>query len=760
MALIDIDKFAGNSLDHQRESGAGPLTAAMRTETLEIKANGEVTLPAGAYEPLLQIAPLEDLGDETYEVQIAQVAPAPAGPRASVRFAPFSEKDGFLPYASPAVGGDNTLLNALVLRIRVRRNGTLLPFAQTRERLHVRYSEGRFAKLLAVAQVETIRTRRLGREITARRTTSLARGFQLDRIGRELAVPRFDNQLTNRGQEIVLRPQDEADAAFARRLDIYRPFVMPTRARVLELLNGDDSPLRRLGAPNTFDILEEDNPFMVGFKVFGVGNGAAQGEAMRLNYLDHLKRTTWIDPGQNTPSARKLGQDARREQNAMRTRIRQSFTFSSTSKRNMAPWLARAFDRAGMLIKFLGANLRPEVIRAQDAAGGSRFELGLAAEIKALTASQVGDLRNRIQNAPKSDNPTVQGMLDTLRAKNLSDSKGLWFWEACGFRTATPLTNQRVLLSHVSMGTLTMEGPDGLDRVDARKGTEFSARILSGGSTLDAALANALAGGASGWPAGVADWSVVTPAQQNATLAGAAFADLPQADLFEKMGFAKLANYDGFVSSLRRYPPHAVRVLKIGSQLEQRLGANNASAADMLSLIADTLGSNGASSLALMKTNAGLVFVVASIGLPQVGTNIGPRRSSDFFWGGTTIAGGDITVQGQGTRTFVRALGDGVYAASTLAYSRIGKTDPFEWRLTLPRDAVLKLPQYEMLMNMLERMFPIGVEINTWDIRRNNVAVQGNTPQPLSPKLSRSYRPFRRPRFQGSGDAPTLKKTR
>lgn len=758
MSYLDVDQFAGNSLGHQRDSAAGPLTAAMRTETLEVSAVGEVTLPAGSYEPLLQIAPLVDLEDETWLIEVEQTAPiADAVP---LRFAPFSEKDGFLSYLCPPVGADSMLAVAITLRLRVRRNGRLLPASQTRRVLHIRYAEGRFAKLLAVTQTETLRARRLMREISARRTTRLAQGSALDRIGRELAVPRLNSKMSARKGNIVLTPSLETDTAYRRRLDIYRPFLMPTRVAVLDALNGDDSPLRRAGAPASFDVLEADNPFMVGFKVFGVGRTAAQGRDMRTAYLLHLRKTTLIDVAHSAPTARKLSSTHRRAENAMRVRLRDALAFETATTRNMAPWLASAFDRVVRVAKYIGVAPTLKIVRAQDDNGGSRFELGLAAEMHALSSSDVQNIRAKIVAAAPSDDPSVQGVIATLQKADLSAGDGNWFFNACGFRTVLPLKAGLLLLSHVSMGSLAISGEDGLERGAARLGAAFSAAILDANAQLDVALANALTGGPIGWPAGVSDWTIVTPAQQNASLLGIDFADLPRAEAFAAMGFGKLADYAAFAQSLRAYPPHAVRVLKLGAGLVAILSSNSSSATDRLGLIADTFGAQGAASLALLKTAAGLVLVVSSIGLPQLGTNIGPRRSSDFFWGTTTISGGETRIRGQGTKTLIKAIGDGVYAATTLAYSRVGATDPFEWRVTLPNDAMITLEQYEILMNMLGRMFPVGVEINTWDIRRRNVTLDGRTTTPLSPRLSRSFRPFQRLRFHGSGDATDANSSR
>jgi hypothetical protein len=53
-------------------------------------------------------------------------------------------------------------------------------------------------------------------------------------------------------------------------------------------------------------------------------------------------------------------------------------------------------------------------------------------------------------------------------------------------------------------------------------------------------------------------------------------------------------------------------------------------------------------------------------------------------------------------------------------------------------------------MNALERACPIGVEINTWNLRRRHVDVDGDgTADPLPPSLARHYRRFRMPRMRG-----------
>lgn len=757
MSRIDIDLWAGDSLGHQRETSAGPLSAALRYDTLEIAANGRITLPAQSYEPLVSVAPARDLGDEAWEIEVQRADPGPPAvltPLEPLRFAPFSEQAGFLPALVPQVGPGGRTGSAIVLRLRVKVNSSFLPLAQTADHLVVRYSEGNFARLLAVTQSETLRTRRLAREIAARRSLAMAKGFLLDRVGRELAVPRMEDSIAVKAGEMLITPDRETDDGYRNRLALYRPWLMPTRAKAQERLNGPAAPLSLVGAPDQFGVLETDNPFMVAMKVFGVGQNQAQGVQIRANYLNYLRETTLIDPVTNVPAARHLPQAARVDEQQMRLRLRARLNFDTATKRGMAPWLARAFDRLVRTLSHLGVAGSLNLVRAQDDAGGSRYELGLAAELKPLAAGLVNGVRAAVQAGPApAPDAEIAGVLAALRAENLSAADGAWLFRACGFRTVAALSGGRMLLSHVSLGNLQIEGPDGLERGTARAGTAFTAKLQPEVGNIDLALAHALAGGDAGWPAGVDDWTVVAPSQAIAALAGIAAPGLPQAAAFEAMGLSPPAQPAAFRQSLTNYPGHSYRVLSLGPAATATLSANNSLAVDGLGLIADTMGSNGAASLALLATTAGLVLVVSSIGLPQIGTNIGPRRSSDFFWSGAVLSQGDfVQLAGQGTRTLVKAVGNGLYAVTTLAYSRIGATDPYEWRVTLPPGEILTHPQYEMLMNTLDRLHPIGVEINTWSIRRRNVALDGTTARPLTPRLSRSFRPYRRARFQGSGD--------
>ncbi len=92
-----------------------------------------------------------------------------------------------------------------------------------------------------------------------------------------------------------------------------------------------------------------------------------------------------------------------------------------------------------------------------------------------------------------------------------------------------------------------------------------------------------------------------------------------------------------------------------------------------------------------------------------------------------------------------------------IGYARHGQPDPYTYQVDLPDRTTLNLPprttlnllQYEFLMNLLEQCFPIGVQINTFAIRQQHVALAGDSVvTPLRPSVARTFRPFYRRRQQ------------
>jgi hypothetical protein len=75
---------------------------------------------------------------------------------------------------------------------------------------------------------------------------------------------------------------------------------------------------------------------------------------------------------------------------------------------------------------------------------------------------------------------------------------------------------------------------------------------------------------------------------------------------------------------------------------------------------------------------------------------------------------------------------------------RTGNNDPYEWSPALPPDSLLTLRQYEHLLNIVELLTPVGVRVNTWEIRQHHVDVDGSgTATALTAGAARTYRHYR-----------------
>ncbi|WP_404385394.1 hypothetical protein [Caenispirillum salinarum] len=583
-----------------------------------------------------------------------------------------------------------------------------------------------------------------------------------------MSVPRFREALAVRRAQIVQVPGEEGDADYRRRLGLFRSIAMPTRGYADRLLNGPPGGrgvVQAMGGPAGFDILEADNPCQIGFRIVAIGPTAPAAERARRAYLKFLRETTLIDPAENVPPARRMPAAHLAREQALRERLRRRLSFGDGGGAPMAPYLAQAFDRMARVLDHLEVDVRTVVLRAQDDDGGSRHELGLMAEIARWPDRALSALRARLRRPPRrpAEDPEVAGVLSVLSrdggagaGAGAGDAAAVWedFLRACGFRTVEHLTVATTLVSHVSMAHVQVEAASDIARDAAKAGIPVSVRLRRPGADTDVALSHALDGGPDGWPEGLADWDVVREGHA-AVIDRLIVPDLPAAAALDRAGLLQPEPPgQRFRAALAQYPSHVIALLRLAGAFARGLIRGDDAATEQLLQVAEVLGANGAAGLAVMADGADIVLVVSSVGLPQIGTNIGPRRASAFFWSVMPITGSPAMIHGTGARARLRAPSDGLYAVSVMSYARIGLTDLFSWQVRLPPGAKLDLAQYEMVMNMLGRLHPLGVEINTWTLRRRHVALDGETVAPLPPRLSRSYRPFHRPRFAGTGDAP------
>ena len=80
-----------------------------------------------------------------------------------------------------------------------------------------------------------------------------------------------------------------------------------------------------------------------------------------------------------------------------------------------------------------------------------------------------------------------------------------------------------------------------------------------------------------------------------------------------------------------------------------------------------------------------------------------------------------------------------------------GRIDPLEFRVALPGGALVNLEQYEFLMNLLDRIRPLGAIVDTRGIRDQIDADGNGVAETLSASLSRTFRPYRQLRHVGAG---------
>ncbi|MCM2424874.1 hypothetical protein [Streptomyces sp. RKAG337] len=105
-------------------------------------------------------------------------------------------------------------------------------------------------------------------------------------------------------------------------------------------------------------------------------------------------------------------------------------------------------------------------------------------------------------------------------------------------------------------------------------------------------------------------------------------------------------------------------------------------------------------------------------------------------------------------RVRARAERDGLTLVVCLGYARRGLADPYEVRVELPDGERLDPEQYGYVMNLLDSLCPLGIEINTSELRRNHLAAADGTPVAPLPAAdaSRTYHRYRRRRTVGGTD--------
>ena len=775
LAIQDPDLLRSASHRNMATHLTGPFSVGAVDSAVEITAAGRVQITSTTREPLIVAAPSSPLDEFGLRLGARVDPDGAARVLPSIEFARYSEAGGFLPVHRPEVAAAARTAAPFTIALtlaRIAADGTetAVPSAQIAGLIEARIIEGTLGRLIYILGSEKSRLRRQAREITAMRILSLAHDDALDRIGADLGVARFADQIRfdaaqkqivtdvrkDAGGNAVPEPDDE----YRRRLAIYGRLLVSSQSRVMEMLNGpgkvadpNTGLLSGLGLAKRFRVIDADNEFAFAIQLISSG-----GSQFRSNFLDYVRKVHLVHleniPSENLAhSQRFLPQAEKDRANQLRARLRQAYAFPSGAA--IAPALAAALDRLGRCVQELGIAGTRQIFRAQDAGAGSRFELGLGAELRPLTAAQLNQMRNRLlsPNRPTSADAEVEGLLRGMTPLAPSDdAEGRWLHEACGLQTLHRVNAQRVYVSHLPTSGLVIAGPS-----DVALGTQaqLEARFhapLDPGS--NAVLLEGTSAALQEWTAGGGQaWTVLTDVQEQARWNQAAprQAGDPALGIFRAAGLPAIETPAPVVAALKRLPSELIQTISLAPAQAQRILAGNTSAADELVKLARILRNNNLSSvLPLITAPNEVVLVVGVIGLPEAGINLSERRATGFRWYVVPIQGSGGQIKAVGSRTVFLPRGPGLFALVTVGYARRGLTDPYEFRIELAEAERINLFQYEFLMNLLDHVFPIGIEVNTFSIRKLHVDLDGDgNAEPLPPSISRTFRKFRRQRHRG-----------
>lgn len=696
--------FGGGAVDSPVPfTGDGALTAAIDRVTRQ---------------PLLLVGLRQPLDARALAVT-ATVTPRDGGPArtTTVRFAPFTEAGAFLPLWSANTETAAPLDCALALTgpIEDRPPGLLI---------ELRLVEGVLGKLLYVIGAEKARVRRQMRELQAVRCLDfqtddadpeLGRlGHALDRLGGDLGAPRFADRLAwdaARGQAASVAAR-EPDEAYQRRLAILRPFRLPTRARV--------EAAARASAHAGLVINEANAQLAVGIRLV-----SAPDDTGRRQFLAGLRATHLVQPGRPIPADRPLPSAVRRSLQRVLDRLGTSFALPAGGM--IAPLLAEALDRVGRCRAALGVTRPWAITRAQDDAGGSRYELGLGVDVEAPPASELdlmaANLRTRTF-AAGTDVGTLR-LLESLTPRAAAaDPIGRWLLAGVGVRTVHALASGRWYLSHAPTFGVLVEGEPGA----------LVARLHAPGdpgpdSALRFAIVDVRADVAA---AGLPTLGEPTPPAIRELIAGAvlpapavaatiAAAGLRTPSTAEELGRAR--------AGLLAAPAELIAALVLDAAPSAAILAGDP--APLAGLVA-ILRARGIVSALPLLAGGKVVVIASSAVLPGAATSLNASRHG-FRWYLLPISGlrGGLDAVIGPRASYTAPTGASLAALIAVTVARADRDDPrdaiapYEARVQLPATAHLDLDGYERLMNTLARMVPIGVVIDTRRIREHHIDPDG-----------------------------------
>lgn len=764
-ALLDADPRGSASAAHMAAQLIAPLAAGARESVVDVAADGRVTVDRPTRETLVVVRLARSLDVTAWHVHAT--LPGATGPVPVAEFAPWSEAGATLPIYRPPTSPSGAVAPfALALALtEVPRVGvpSPVPASEVAARLTVLVVEGVLGRLLHVLGAEKARIRRAARELAAMRALDGARDHALDSHGADLAVPRLDHRLAFDPEAgiLALVPERESDADYRRRLRIYRPFLQPSRRALLDRLNGPGAPTdpnRGLpggtGVQARFAVREAPSDVAAAVALL------ATDDAVRTRFLDYVRAVHLVEPTAPVPVERFVPADVRANETALRARLAAGFAWPANGA--VARALATALDQVARCRLALGETAPWTVARAQDAGGGSRFELGIGAELAAPSAEELDRMATRLRDAGPiaGTGAEIAALVRGLDPRPAADDpEGRWLLAGCGLRTVHRLAGGTLYVSHLPTGGMVIAAasPGGTAPVALEV-----RHHAPGDPGSNAVLVEGLAAARAAWvDTGREPWTDVAPADALAAWAAAVPVAVgsPAESALRSAGLPPVRDPANTARELGALPGELVHTVALPDALAGGIVADAAGASNELVLLLQTLREAGLSSaLALVTAAGGVLLAVGVMGLPLAGVNLGARRATGFRWYAVRLAppsGPPGRLTPVGSRARFAPAGPGLVAVVALGFARRGGTDPYEARIELPPGAVLDLPQYEYLMNLLDHLHPAGVEINTFPIRTGHVDLDGDgVADPLPPRFANHFREFRRPRSAGDAGPP------
>ena len=737
MADFEPNVMTGASPERGADAAAGmidhltaPLAAGALRTVFVPGADATVALPS-ARRPTLLVLLRRPLDAQTLTLNATLDGVA----LGLLRFAPWSEAGAALVLAG---GSEVSLPRALAIGASIA--GAALESAAIADWIEIVTIEGMTGRIVTVLASETVRLRREMGVLSAMRSLRHAENDALDRVGTELAVPRLDSvpAWDAARNEILSTPAREPDDAYRARLAVWRPFVVPTPPAIAALLANVDPRLT---------VTEPGDPLAIAIKLVGIGSDAPRQALFAHIRADRLVFLQLGVPGDAVHAARPTPATRRAIEAIARARL--TLKFPAAPDAAVAPRLAEALDRAARILIALNGAPIP-LIRAQDAAGGSRFELGLGAAVTLPATPDADALRSLLLDGarPVTADAEAEALIGVARATPppAGDRTLAWLWQAAGLATAHRLSADALYVSHLPTRGLTIEAADTLPA-----GTQSPLRAVFNApgdpgltAVLSAALDRAMA-------AAPGTFTLIAEADTAAAIALAV--DLPAADpavsILAGAGLPVASRAAPTVAALLALPSEIRVVLRLEADLAASIRTGAPAAMAPLGAVVAGLRAGGVVSLLPLVTPADVLLVAGAASLPVAGVNLGERRTTGIRWSIESL-GGAAAAGAIGFRNALAASRPGLVAVVALGYVRDGAPDPYEIRVELPDGALLDLAGYERVMNALERCYPVGVEVNTWSLRQRHVDLDGDgKPDPLPPTLARHYRRFRIPRMRG-----------